>query len=145
MKRFFSYFDLFWLHVRVYRLIGQHYFFKTKWWEKFSLVKVLFNSRRTSIWITSVFSIFAEVRFQEFSVLQPAKGPFFEILIFLGALRLILVNMCWPDVFQIDLTWKFTSGGAENIFNSCSYLQYLRSYNQKNFECYSPLRDTTAR
>ena len=107
------------------------------------LVKVLFNSRRTSIWITFVFSIFAEVRFKEFSVLQTAKGPFFDILIFLGARRLILVNMCWPNVFQINLTWKFPSRGTENAFESCSYLQYSRSYNQKNFECYSPLRDTT--
>ena len=110
-----------------YRLIGQYLL--TKWWEKLSLVKVLFNSRRTSIWITSVFSIFVEVRFQEFSVLQPAKGPFFDILTFLGARRLILVNMCWSNVFQINLTWKFTSRGAENIFEPCSYLQYSRSYN----------------
>ena len=51
--------------------------------------------------------------------------------------------LCWPNVFQINLTWKFTSRGTENVFESCSYLQYSRSYNQKNFECYSPLRDTS--
>ena len=126
------------------KFVGDHSPF-TKYLKQLSLVKILFNSRRTSIWITFVFSIFAEVRFKEFSVLQTAKGPFFDILTFLGARRLILVNMSWPNVFQINLTWKFTSRGTENVFESCSYLQYSRSYNQKNFECYSPLRDTTAR
>ena len=99
----------FWLHVRMYRLIGQHLL--TKWWEKLSLVKVLFNSRRTSIWITSVFSIFVEVRFQEFSVLQPAKGPFFDFLTYLGARirRLILVNMTCVDQMFSKLIWRESS------------------------------------
>jgi len=109
-------------------VVGDHSSF-TKYLKKLSLVKVVFNNRRTSIWIISVFSIFAEVQFQEFSVLQPAKGPFFDFLTFLGARRLILVNVCWPNVFQINLTWKFFSRGAENIFESYSYLQYSRSYN----------------
>ena len=49
-------------------------------WRPFVIHKLLktitkiSHSRRTSIWITFVSSIFAEVRFKEFSVLQAAKG-----------------------------------------------------------------------
>jgi hypothetical protein len=118
-KNNFLIFWSFWLHVRMYRLITQREFCWPNGEKKYLFVKALFNSRGTSIWITTVFSILAGVRFQEFSVLQPAKGPFFDFLTFSGARRLILVNMCWPDDFQINLTWKFISRGAENIFESC--------------------------
>ena len=91
-------------------------------------LNVHFNSRRTCMWSLSIPPIFAEVRLKEFWMLQTAKWLFFNILAFLSVLKVILVNRCWPDVSQINFTWKFTSKGSENIFESFSYLQYSRSY-----------------
>ena len=100
------------------------------WRQKLSFVNVNvhFNSRRTCIWSLSISPIFAEVRLKEFWMLHTAKWLFFNILTFLSVLKVTLVNRCWPNVSQINFTWKITSKGSENIFQSFSYLQYSRSY-----------------
>ena len=87
----------------------------TRWRQKLSLVNVHFNSRRTCIWSLSISPIFAEVRLKEFWMLQTAKWPFFNILAFLSVLMVILVNMCWPNVIQINFMWKCTSKGSERL------------------------------